>query len=170
MSGYTHAAVGANAVWIAVFLGVVIDERAIIFVVAGALAALLPDIDARNAKIHSVGGGVLSVFRGAFAHRGFFHSMLAVGMVFVLSFVFLREHHFLLPYVITLGYASHLFIDGFNFKGVQYFFPFKKMFHVVPKFLASPVRGIADQLFFVVGASGIALFFLLHHQSFASLF
>lgn len=165
MSGYTHAVVGANAVWVAALLGMV-DERAWLLALAGALAALLPDIDAREAKIHHLGKGALGAFRGAFQHRGFFHSLMAVAVVFGLSFTFLRAYHPLLPFIIALGYASHPIIDGLNFKGVRYLFPMRRMFHLVPKWLASPVRGWYDQLFFIVGLVGIALFFLTHYATF----
>lgn len=159
MSGQTHAAIGANAVWIIVLAGMV-DERAWIFVVAGAIAGLLPDIDARGAKIHSIGGEALGAFRGIFEHRGFFHSLLALVLVYLASHFFLSEYHPLLPPIITTGYASHLFIDGLNFKGVRYLFPMHRMFHLVPKWLATPVRGFLDQLLLVAGLAGVALFFL----------
>lgn len=96
MSGYTHLAVGANAVWLAAVVGVV-DERVIVLAGAGALAGLLADMDATHAKIQSMFMVVLRPFRiqgtGWWQHRGLAHSFIAVGMVFLLSIILLRNIH-----------------------------------------------------------------------------
>ena len=167
MSGYTHAAIGANAVWLAALTGVV-DERVVVLVAAGALAGLLPDIDATSAKIHFLFGGVLSPFRGrhsgVFQHRGIFHSIFAVAVVFALSFIFLRQYNPLLPFVLALGYASHPFIDGLN-TGVGYLFPFNlKRYALVPRSLQTRVGGPVDQLLFFLAIVGLLMFFLGHME------
>ena len=154
----THATVGANVIWLSL-LADTIDERIIILGAAGAIAALLPDIDATAAKIHFLGGGVLGVFRGGFIHRGFFHSLLAGVAVFILSFIFLRHYQPLLPLAIALGYISHPFIDGLNYGGVQYFFPYRKKFHILPKFLRTPVEGLTDRLLLVISVGLLLVWF-----------
>lgn len=164
MSGKTHAIIGANMAWLAALLGYA-DEKAILFVIAGAGAALLPDIDADDAKIHHLGGGILHGFRGGFHHRGFFHSVLAVVGVFVLSVLFLRQYHILFPLIITAAYASHLILDGLNKPGVEYLFPLKKRFRLVPKFLASSATGPIDGLIFFMGVFGILVFVLTYYYS-----
>ena len=160
MTGKTHAIIGANAAWLAL-LGDVPPTHLILFLIAGTIAGLLPDIDAQSAKIHHIGGGVLGIFGGAFQHRGFFHSVLATIIVLAVSFWFLKDFDVLLPFVITLGYASHLLIDGCNFKATRYLFPLRREDHLVPKWLASPVGGATDQLLFVFGGLGLLFFLFL---------
>ena len=169
MTWRTHAVVGANAVWITALFSTV-DATALGLLAAGAFAGLLPDIDAsgRGAKIHYVGGGALGLFKGVFQHRGFFHSVMAVVLLFLVSTWLLREYHPLLPLILTLGYASHPIIDGFNTVGVRYLFPKRKMYNLIPKFFRTPVHGFADQLFFILGIMGIALFVLSHMDVFQS--
>jgi membrane-bound metal-dependent hydrolase YbcI (DUF457 family) len=161
MTGKTHAIIGANAAWLALLQNVP-PTHLVLFLIAGTIAGLLPDIDAQSAKIHHIGGGVLGIFGGAFAHRGFFHSLLATVILFAVSFWFLKDFDVLLPFVITLGYASHLLIDGLNFKATRYLFPLRREDHLVPKWLASPVGGVTDQLLFVFGGLGLLLFLFRH--------
>lgn len=159
MTGRTHASIGANAVWITAAVGMV-GDWSIPFMAIGAVAALLPDIDAAHAKIHYLGGGVLNAWKGAFKHRGFFHSLLAVFFVFTITTIFLTRHHVLLSSIITIGYASHLLIDGFTASGMQYLFPLKKNYRLVPKKCVVPIGGFFDQFLFVLGLMGV-LFFIL---------
>lgn len=163
MKWYTHAAVGANAIWLTALTGH-IDEYTPLLIAVGAFAALWPDIDATNkgAKIHYMGSGILGMFKGVFQHRSFFHSFLATTLLLLFSLLFLRQYHPLLPWVLTLGYVSHPLIDGFNLSGVRYLFPFKKFYRLIPYALTTPVGGTADSLFFVLGIGGIALFIFSH--------
>ncbi len=165
MKWYTHAAVGANAVWLVTLRGVV-DQTAILLMIVGALASLLPDVDAagKGAKIHYIAYGVFGMLKNTFRHRSFFHSLLAIGIVFILSYIFLSRSHSLLPWIIALGYASHPLIDGLNLSGVRYVYPLKTYFHLAPSWLRSPVGGIADSLLFALGVSGI-IFFIFSHYS-----
>ncbi len=165
MSGRTHAMVGANAVWIAA-LFVPVDRAFPILIAVGAFAGLLPDIDAVSAKIHFLGGGVLGAFRNIFKHRGFFHSLLAVAGLFLFAAFFLSGYHPALPVVLATGYASHLFIDGFNKKRTRYFFPLKKSYRFLHEELCSPIGGSLDQLFFILGAAGIFFFLFSHVDQF----
>jgi len=166
MKWYTHAAIGANAVWLTTLLGVV-DERAPLLIGLGALGALLPDIDATQAKIHFIGGGFLKPLGQLSYHRRFFHSLLMVALLGLVSYLFL-EHYF--PGVsvcLTFGYLSHTLIDGFNFKGVYYLFPFvKKEYHLLPQWLRTPIGGLADHLLFIAGIAGITIFLLLYQNYF----
>lgn len=165
MTGKTHAIVGANAAWIAVLFGS--PDSGIFLALVGAIAGLLPDIDAGTAKIHFLGGSVLGAFRGIFKHRGFFHSILATLGVFFVSFFFLTQYHPLLPFVATLGYFSHLVIDSLNFTGVPYLFPLPVKFRFLPRFFRSPVRGFTDQILFIAGVLGLLLFLLQQYQEFS---
>lgn len=86
MTWRTHSVVGANAVWLTTITGV--DQWSIVFIVIGGFVALIPDIDATNARIHYMFGKIFSLFRGVFVHRGFFHSFLFSGILFIICFFF----------------------------------------------------------------------------------
>ena len=160
MSGKTHAIIGANAAWITMASQQPIDLWTIGFVGIGAFAALLPDIEATNAKIHHIGGGIFRPFTGIFKHRGVTHSLLMIVIIYALTSYFLRHHHSLLPEVITLAYASHPLIDGFNHQGVELFFPWRRRIKLLPKVLRTAVNGPVDQILFAAGACGVFIFLL----------
>ncbi|MBI2411225.1 MAG: metal-dependent hydrolase [Candidatus Kerfeldbacteria bacterium] len=166
MSGKTHAVVGANAVWVAALVYPLGNEVPVLLAI-GALAALLPDIDATSAKIHYMGSGALGVFRGVFHHRGFFHSFLAISIIAILTQLFLSSYHPALPMVMILGYASHPIIDGFNKPGVEYFFPWRKRIRLLPKWLTTPVNGVVDQLLFIAGVAGIVFLMTTYSDLFS---
>jgi membrane-bound metal-dependent hydrolase YbcI (DUF457 family) len=164
MSGKTHAMIGANAVWLAHLLGQV-DASFPFLIAVGAFAALLPDIDAVYAKIHFVFKGIFGMFKHNFTHRGFFHSLVAVALLYLICFLFLRTYHPLLPPIIALGYASHPFIDAFN-GGVQYLFPYPRFLSFVPRLFRFRVNSNGDHALFFLGALGIVYFFIIHKDIF----
>lgn len=163
MTWQTHAVVGANAVWLTSLTGQV-DHSTPVLIAVGALAGLLPDIDAsgRGARVHFLFGGLLKGLRNKFKHRGFFHSVMATVILFVASFFLLSSWHPLLPWVISLGYFSHPFIDGFNSVGVQYLYPLKKKHNLIPEALQTPVGGWWDGVFMLLGTFGIMSFIFLY--------
>ena len=166
MMWQTHAIVGANAAWIAVVFS---DTQAVLLLlIAGAFGGLLPDIDASAAKVHFLGRGIFGIFRGVFQHRGFFHSLLAISILFIVSVVFLTEYHPLLPFALTIGYLSHPIIDSFNHRGVLLFFPLQWDIHLLPHALRTQVKGKGDYLYFILGFAGvmILLFQLYSHGVF----
>ncbi len=173
MSGYTHAAVGANAIWLAALVGQV-DPLAGALMAVGAFAGLLPDIDSIYAKVQFLFGGLLRPFRvqgsGLWQHRGIVHSFFATAIVFIVSWIFLRQYHPLFPYVAALGYASHLIIDGFN-TTVGYFFPFTRTRTTFwPRALWVKVGGHVDQLFFFLAMISLIFFFLAYKDQIWGLF
>ena len=112
--------------------------------------------------------GLLRPFRiqgsGLWQHRGLAHSIFAAVLVFVASFLFLRQYHPLLPYVIAVGYFSHSFIDGFN-TTVGYFFPFyNKRVTFWPRMFWTRVGGQIDQLFFFLAMISLIFFFLAYRD------
>src|SRR3989338_303595 len=171
MTWRTHLAIGANAVW---FTSVTKnpDQSLLVFLPVAMLASLLPDIDAAGdgAKIHYVGGGVLSNFKGIFTgryfhHRGIMHSvfvsLIFFLIVYLINFFYLNNIYPLLPYVFFLSYISHPLIDGFN-TSVGYLYPFnRKKIALFPKLMLSPLKEFTDKILFVIGAFGILLFFLM---------
>lgn len=159
MSGRTHFVIGAQAAWVVWWIWEIPTPHVLAAAFAGAIGALLPDIDASHALAHRMGGGVLGAFRGAFTHRGFFHSLLAVAVLGAIAGWALIAWESVFLIACTVGYASHLLIDGCNYKGTQYLFPWPRRFHLVPKWLASPIGGVADHCFFLSGV--LALLWLL---------
>ena len=165
MTWQTHALVGANVAWLAALLPSTSASLAIVGAL-GRVAALLPDIDAQSAKIHYIGKGILGIFRGLFEHRGFFHSFLAVGIVGVISssIAWYFDFEWSLPLAVTLGYASHLLIDGFTIGGVRYLFPRTKKFRLLPKAICTTTKGNGDIALLIFAALGLVIFFWLHYQ------
>jgi membrane-bound metal-dependent hydrolase YbcI (DUF457 family) len=171
MTWRTHLVVGANSIWL---LGVFNHlNSALVIVPLAMLASILPDLDASGAKIHSIGGGALSGFKGVFHHRGIMHSLFFSLVFFIILFavnVLVLDNSLpLLPYAVALSYVSHPIIDGFNKAGVGFLYPFNKTkFSLIPSFLRTPIKGFADNLFFVLGSFGILLFYFIYiNPSFA---
>jgi membrane-bound metal-dependent hydrolase YbcI (DUF457 family) len=173
----THVAVGANAVWLT-GLTDRLDESILVLLPAAIIASMLPDIDAAGggAKIHYVGGGILSNFKGMhgkyFHHRGIMHSFFMAGIyfaaIFLLNYFILDNSYPLLPYVFALAYLSHPIIDGFNTR-VGYLYPFSlNRFSLLPKLLLTPIKGFTDNLLFILGIFGLLLFFLLFSNQFTA--
>lgn len=160
MQWQTHAAIGANAVWLVPLLSRV-DEKTPLFLALGAFGALLPDIDAaqRGAKIHFIAGGVFGGMKGMARHRGFFHSFISICLVFCVSLPFGLWIDPMIPLVVTLGYASHLFIDQWNM-GMQFFYPMRQYVTFVPSMLRFRVKSSGDMLFMMLGVFGIVAFVL----------
>lgn len=167
MNWRTHAAVGANAIWLTSLFGQV-DQQILVLLPAAIIGGLLPDIDAPSAKIHYAGGGVLGGFRGLFfgkyfRHRGIMHSILAVFVLSTALFIFSYNTYPLLSFVFGLSYLSHAVIDAFNYSGVGFLFPFRlRFYHLLPRMFRSQVNGPVDTILFLIGVFGVALFFLLH--------
>lgn len=161
MKWYTHAAIGANAIWLTRIFDTP-SHISIFYAVLGAFAALLPDIDAggggtRGAKIHYIGFGILGVFKGIYRHRGFFHSFISVVLVFCLLIPITIVYDPLFPVVFCAGYASHLFIDSWN-AGMQFFYPLKKDVTFVPRLFRFRVGSSGDDLFFLIGVFSLVIF------------
>ena len=165
MTWKTHAAVGANSIWLAGLLGK-LDQSILILLPVAVVASLLPDIDAASAKIHYIGGGALGIFRGLFRgkyfhHRGIMHSLTVTAIFFLILMAFFKNSIPLLPYIFAISYFSHPLIDGFN-TGVGYLYPFVyKRFGLIPKFFRTPVGGAMDNLLFIIGAFALLMFFIL---------
>lgn len=162
MTWRTHAAVGANTVWLVWLLMPLTVPATLLMAVAG-FAALLPDIEADFAKIQFfkiAGAQPFRIFRGTAQHRGFVHSFLATTLIAVACFIWLGEYGVELVLAITFGFASHILIDGFNTPGVCYLYPWKKRLFLLPRAWRFPLYSFREELLFIAGVVGI-LFFLL---------
>lgn len=165
MQWRTHVVAGANMVWLIPASTESLLQYGPVLMAVAAFFALLPDIEAQHAKIHSIriaGARVFdnSIVRGVVHHRGPVHSLLAVGVVGVLTAWVCRTYELPseLALAATLGYASHPIIDGLNFPGVQYLYPWKRRLHLVPKVLRFRVNSLPDELLFVAGIFGILIY------------
>jgi len=170
MTWRTHVAIGTNAIWLTVLFGR-IDQSIVVLLPVAALASLLPDIDAVDAKIHYAAGGVLGIFKNSFHgkyfhHRGMMHSILVMLIFFAILTIFFYNLYPLLPAVFALSYFSHSFIDGFN-TSVGYLYPFnRKRFALLPRSLLTPVGGAADNLLLFLGLFGLLVYFALFAVNF----
>jgi membrane-bound metal-dependent hydrolase YbcI (DUF457 family) len=168
MTWHTHAVVGANVVWLAALFPNISSNYLIVAGALGGISALLPDIDAQSAKIHYVGKGILGMFRGVFEHRGFFHSLFAIGLVGGISSILSFYLHFdwSIALACTLGYASHPVIDGLTVGGVRYLYPHVKKFRLLPKAWCTKTKGTGDITLLFLASISLAIFFWLHAQEF----
>jgi len=99
---------------------------------AAAGAALLPDLDQpRSMANRTVATKPAHLVLRNFSHRGFTHSLLAIGLfaaLLVLTQRYLATQGYVFTdnyvYLITAGYASHIFADMWNKEGVMLFYPF----------------------------------------------
>ncbi|MBN1544074.1 metal-dependent hydrolase [Candidatus Woesearchaeota archaeon] len=85
------------------------------------IGAAFPDIDHPKSRLGQM-AWPLSVF---FEHRGFFHSFFAIALFTAL--VFLVSGSMLYSIAFLLGYASHIFADALNYKGIMPFHPLSKL-------------------------------------------
>lgn len=168
MTGRTHAAVGANTVWISMALGFPFTAW---LIPIAALAALLPDLDASESMIKHLEFRVGSrrhglrlklfmpfalLFSSLFRHRGWLHSWAALAIVAALSFGFLGRFGESIPVVVTLGYFSHLVADALTVSGIEFLLPMRRSIRLLPKFLAVRTGGAVDTLLFIAASLGIA--------------
>ncbi|MCA9384656.1 MAG: metal-dependent hydrolase [Candidatus Magasanikbacteria bacterium] len=165
MQWHTHAAIGANAIWLTALFGDA-SQAPIVYLTIGAFGGLLPDIDAGGgksygAKIHYIGGGIFKPFQNVFRHRGFFHSFMCIVLVFCLSTPLAWFIDPFVPMVLTAGYASHIVIDNWNC-GLEFFYPLKKRVTFVPKWMQFRVGSIGDNLLFLLGVFGLVAYILTH--------
>lgn len=92
----------------------------ILFFILVLIGSILPDIDHPKSKI----GKKVKVIGFLFEHRGFFHSLLFLILIYAISTIFFTNNYFILPLII--GYSSHLFIDCLNHKGIMLLHPLSK--------------------------------------------
>lgn len=155
MTGRTHFVVGANVAWTALLFGATVPWLAI-FALIGGIGGLLPDIDTRKSELSHATGGLTRMFFVdlLFRHRSATHSLLGILLVAVVSSSSISLHP-LLPLIITSGYASHPFIDGFNPQGCEYLYPNKNNYRLIPRFLCVDTGGWVDHSLFFFGCLGL---------------
>jgi inner membrane protein len=91
-----------------------------LFVATGAgLSALLPDVDHANSRINRL-LIVTVLFSFLFKHRGFTHSLLALGIVWFGGQLFIPPA-LIVP--IAIGWGSHIIADAITPAGVPLLYP-----------------------------------------------
>jgi len=117
----THIAVGFL---IGLFLLQILNPvNQILFIFLMLLGAALPDIDHPESKI----GSKIKVVGYLFEHRGFFHSLFAVLLLYLLLLHYIDSASVgVYIFAITAGYLSHVVTDSITKEGIMPFHPISK--------------------------------------------
>ena len=86
------------------------------------LGGLLPDLDHPNSKLGRKIWPLSKLFNLIFGHRGFFHSLLFVIIIFILVSYFST----IFAFAISIGILTHLLSDALTISGVAFFYPLSK--------------------------------------------
>jgi len=174
MRGSTHAAIGANAVWIPFVLGMSVYPW---YFLVGALAALLPDLDASESKIKHLKFGIYIgrskvwlkpfwpiafIISKIFRHRGILHSFVFALTLFISLMLLIPQDFSSLTLVIIIGYASHYILDALTKAGIEFFWPWKKRIGLLPRRLRVKTGGLLDNIFLLAGSVGVIIFLYLN--------
>lgn len=87
--------------------------------------SILPDVDISNSKAGKFFGFLSSLINFIFGHRGFFHSIWIVGLLYVVLVTFGYQ-------IAVIGYLGHLFVDMFTKDGIKLFYPYFKINGFLP--------------------------------------
>jgi inner membrane protein len=104
------------------------------------IASVLPDIDHPNSKI----GKNFKLVGFLFEHRGFFHSVFALMLLFAVLLFFIKSY--ILGIAVLTGYGAHIFIDAFSKQGIMPFHPLSRF--RISGFIKT--NGIAEYLIFLL--------------------
>ena len=170
MNWQTHTTIGINSLWLSsLFPSGRYDYDLGALVICAMVGALLPDLDAVESKIKHLKVGKMKPFRlpsemayQTFGHRGAMHSLIGWGVLALMLLL-------LIPWIgwggwlgLQLGYLSHLLADSCTRSGIPLFFPKQSRFFLLPKILRLRTGSQAEDVVFVIAASGV-LYFLLSH-------
>jgi len=95
-------------------------ENQLLFMTLLLIGSALPDIDHPQSKI----GSKVKIIGWLFEHRGFFHSLFPLILIFLFSAVYFDKPYM---YSILLGYASHLVIDTTTKEGIMPLAPLSRL-------------------------------------------
>ncbi len=177
MTWRTHALIGVGSLWLldAVPHGLDAGDTGGIglLAVAAALGALLPDLDAREARIKhlSPGWGIEPfalpslLLHRAFGHRGLLHSALGLtlfAVLFVLPTAFWWGWQ--TSAALALGYASHLAADACTRTGIPFLYPRRRRFFLLPAGLRLVTGSSAEDALLPLLAAPVFLLLFLSLQ------
>ncbi len=125
----------------------------LLFIVLVVLGVFLPDIDHAKSKINNT-LKITKIIPLFFSHRGFFHSIFAAGLVFVLLSWWLG---FIYGFGLFVGYVSHLLSDALTVQGVNFL-------HPVAQFrIRGPVKtGTLSEIIIFFAVLGVDAWLLVH--------
>jgi len=88
------------------------------------VGSIFPDIDQPRSYINQRLN--TNVFSKLSKHRGFFHSIWCIALVYVVFMYFFKQY---LPYasLFLVGYFSHLLADGMTLQGINFLHPFSRL-------------------------------------------
>ena len=92
----------------------------ILFLVFVLLGSVLPDIDDGHSKIKKASGVIGSIVSFMFKHRGIFHSLVMVIILFIVM-SFWNSYY---AWGLCVGYLSHLISDALTPMGIKFLYPF----------------------------------------------
>jgi len=122
MIARTHLAFGfLIALLISPLLSLSSITNKLIFISLVLISSILPDIDQPNSKISKnipILSQIISILS---KHRGIFHSLFLAITFSAAIFFFISP---LFSLAVLIGYLSHLLIDGFTKKGINFLHPF----------------------------------------------
>ncbi len=104
------------------FLHLFPSPNAYIFISLVCLGSLVVDVDTSRSSVGRKTRPVSWFLELFFGHRGFFHSLTAAIIIFLLSIYLISLSFY--AFAPALGYLSHIFLDAFTMSGVPLFKPF----------------------------------------------
>jgi inner membrane protein len=171
----THVLAGTSAVWMIGFIPDTLTLDTLgISLLAAAFGALLPDLDASDAKVRTLGiGGIrpfVPISEGIFrtwGHRGPLHSYLGLVGAAAAAVIFARALSWEIGLAFWLGYASHLAADACTKSGIPLFSASSKgpRFHLLPSPLRFRTGSQAEDMLlpFLAVATALLVFTHLPH-------
>jgi inner membrane protein len=122
-------------------------ENKVQFITVAVTASVLTDIDQVTSWIGKRLEPLSVTIKLLFKHRGFFHSITAALVVYLLVYAISKE----LALAAFIGYASHIFLDALNPAGIMVLSPFSKC--KLKGFIK--VRSVTEHLLLLLTISGI---------------
>jgi len=132
MKGIAHVSFGLTSVGL---VGSIMDVSLFDkpeYIAAVVISSLMPDVDHPKAPIGILFYPVSKLISKYYSHRTITHSLLAVVVVWSLSWLLRSFSGVDLVFWLVGGYSSHLVLDMMTVQGVALFYPFKKNSCVVP--------------------------------------
>ena len=96
----------------------------VLFIAFALLGSALPDIDTASSKLGSKIWPLSKIIEMFMGHRGIFHSIWLIILFPGIVYLYLSKIYGIALFV---GYSSHVFIDGFTKKGVNFLNPFLEL-------------------------------------------
>ena len=138
--------------------------------VCAALGALMPDLDAREAKIKHLSiidikpfFVAAQVVHNSDRHRGMMHSLSGLSMMILLVFPFSYWTGWAPVTALLLGYGSHLIADGCTKSGIPLLYPRQQRYHALPRPWRITTGSLAEEMLLPLLAT-VALLLLITHK------